>query len=59
VLAAAWITTAPLPVPEAPEITVIHPELLVAVQAHPAGAFTTTLFVPAAAPKAPVDGAIE
>ena len=35
-------STVPLPLPLAPDVTVIHETLLVAVQAQPAGAVTVT-----------------
>lgn len=49
-LAATLNPTAPLPVPDAPDVTVIHCTPLVAVQVHPAPAVTVT--VPVAGPAA-------
>ena len=48
-LAAAVKLTVPLPVPVLPEVIVIHGELLLAVQVHPAEVVTVTLPVPPAA----------
>lgn len=45
-LAAALTPTDPLPVPDAPLVTVSQPLLLTAVHAHPAGAVTDTVAVP-------------
>jgi hypothetical protein len=42
VLAATLNPTGPLPVPDAPDVTVIHGTPLVAVQVHPAPAVTVT-----------------
>jgi hypothetical protein len=38
--------TVPLPVPLAPDVIVIQPTLLLAVQAHPPGAVTLTVPLP-------------
>jgi hypothetical protein len=46
-LAAMLYPTAPFPLPSAPDVTVIHDALLVAVQAQPAPA--VTVIVPVAA----------
>ena len=42
-LAATLYTTAPLPLPLAPAVTVIHASLLIAVHAQPVVAVTVTL----------------
>jgi hypothetical protein len=44
--AATLSVTVALPVPEAPEATVIHAALLDALQAHPAEVLTATAVVP-------------
>src|SRR5260370_7482749 len=60
-LGAARRITEPLPDPEAPEITVSHAALLVAVhgQVISVGVITTTLRFPPVAPNAPRAGLIE
>ena len=45
-LAATLYVTGPFPLPLAPEVTVTHPALLLAVQAHPVPADTATVPVP-------------
>ena len=52
VFAAMVYATEPLPLPDAPELIVIHAALLVAVHAQPAGAVT---FVEPLPPPAPTD----
>ena len=49
VLVATENPTTPFPVPLAPEVTVIKPALLIAVQPHPAGAMMFTV------PEPPLD----
>ena len=49
VLAATLNPTGPLPVPDVPEVTVIHGTPLVAVHVHPAPAVTVTVPVVALA----------
>ena len=49
VFAAALNATGPVPLPLAPEVTVSHAALLVAVQPHPVGAVTVTEPAPPAA----------
>ena len=46
VFAAAVNATLPLPAPLAPEVIVIHPSVVDAVQLHPAGAVTVIVPVP-------------
>lgn len=46
VFAATLYATAPVPVPRAPDVTVIHESLLDAVQAHAGPALTATEPVP-------------
>jgi hypothetical protein len=50
VFAATLYVTVPLPVPLEAPVMVIHASLLVAVQAHPAGAVTVTVPLSAPAP---------
>jgi hypothetical protein len=57
-LAATLNATAPLPVPVAPDVTVIHVALLTAVHAHVACVVTFTVPVPPAASTAWLVGAI-
>ena len=52
VFAAALNATGPAPLPLAPDVTVSHAALLVAVQAHPVGAVTVTEPEPPAADNA-------
>lgn len=56
--AAALKLTVPLPDPLAPAVTVIHPLLLAAVHAHPAGAFTVAVPVPPPEPMLCAEGEI-
>jgi len=58
-LAVTEYPTLPLPDPLPPELTVIQPALLVAVQVQPEGALTLTEPEPAAAPKELLVGEIE
>ena len=47
--ASTWKPTVPLPIPDAPEVTVIHWSDVAATQTHPLVAVTSTLDEPAAA----------
>ena len=59
VLAAAAQKTVPLPLPELPEVIVIQPALLTAVQGQPPGAVTATLPVSAAGLSTALEGTME